>query len=517
MRRAVGLLSMDGSRSSTAPPVSDAYSTLTYTWTASPSQHFIVRATSDMDWVGSADVNSSGTAYSVELSCLVNRTYHLQVLHMQAARSVHAKLPQSAMLPLSAAERPVALRAGLWGRGGKYRAGEPLLPATRFALFDSSAYKNTMPEQFMDVVRTKTAQCRPTPPADGASSNAMASSRELLIGAEQQGSWQLTQAALDDSYVPYMDARTVHEFSTALLSHGARGSRPRPASHSQCAGSDKWSSIAFPRWHPAAHDSGADVVNQLLRARRRSSQDRSRETPPPLAATQPRIHIVGDSLSSGLFVSMVVATSSCAAAWPLWRAAALTEKYYCTDLEPLRARTQWARLSWMFWTAHGGVPGCFTTRSDGVILSELGLNASDPAPDLLLLESGLWDVEDTEPDSLLQEVPSLIRMLRERLPHTFIIWLGPLQVNQVSKTWRTASRLQSHTRALRSALEGLRVPLIDGRTMFTAINNTIDGRHYRLTDYWSWASVALQVWREHDRRAGGAFTFGDEQEVAAQP
>ena len=120
------------------------------------------------------------------------------------------------------------------------------------------------------------------------------------------------------------------------------------------------------------------------------------------------------------------------------------------------------------------------------------------APDLLVLSSGLWDVQDGSAASYAQSVPLLIDLLRRRLPHTTLLWLGPLPTTPTEHTWRTMHRLAEHTAVgLRAPLGRLGVPLLDLLPAFSAVPS-VDGRHFELQYYADALSIILNEWARID-------------------
>jgi len=164
---------------------------------------------------------------------------------------------------------------------------------------------------------------------------------------------------------------------------------------------------------------------------------------------------------------------------------------------------QWLNISWMFWP-NKGVAGYFD-RDPGLIMKELGLphrkqtdHLHMTSPHVLALQSGNWDVQERPVTSFEQEMPKFLAILRAWLPQTRIIWLGPLHLKVKGEAWRTSFRLEEHARMLSRLLRPHDIPLITAHSMYSAIDNTCDGRHFELQYYLDWFNLLLNEWLRVD-------------------
>jgi len=162
-----------------------------------------------------------------------------------------------------------------------------------------------------------------------------------------------------------------------------------------------------------------------------------------------------------------------------------------------------AQYSWMFWP-NKGVAGYFD-RDPGLIMKELGLphrkqtdHLHMTSPHVLALQSGNWDVQERPVTSFEQEMPKFLAILRAWLPQTRIIWLGPLHLKVKGEAWRTSFRLEEHARMLSRLLRPHDIPLITAHSMYSAIDNTCDGRHFELQYYLDWFNLLLNEWLRVD-------------------
>ena len=427
------------------------------TWPGDAHDHIIVRAGSNTDFIANVDSFWNGTHHMTSLFCSEKKMY---VVHVICTESVPApRISSNGMLGLLQVAPNLS---------------QPILPGTRFVDLRSPSYRANQPVQRMQLMSTMAISC---------------GVRDLVSKADHMhhvvGSWHWSNVSLDLPYLAGhgMEAKTLHSLSSNLMLRTPRS----------VWNSSNISQFTYLQWRGSAKDT--DYVRHMLIARhaKKSAMPRTSSK-----HRRPRIHIVGDSLSSGLFVSLVVASSRMNDALPLWKAASNLSDYLCARLRPLAIQTEWADLSWMFATTHA-VDGFFS-RDPNVIYAEHGFPHIS-SPDLILIQSGLWDVHDREAESLNPEVLRLITLLRTWFPATFVIWLGPLHTSEVGPTWRTARRLQQHAFTIRRLLEKVSVPFVDARSMFAAINNTDDGRHYEIAQYWSWANLVLNTWYKFDKRA----------------
>mmetsp|Transcript_67702 Transcript_67702/g.198820 ORF Transcript_67702/g.198820 Transcript_67702/m.198820 type:complete len:203 (+) Transcript_67702:1-609(+) len=172
--------------------------------------------------------------------------------------------------------------------------------------------------------------------------------------------------------------------------------------------------------------------------------------------------------------------------------------YRCSDYRPFDVMLPYARLSWMFSPYHGGPQ--VSSRPRNHVLTELGLrNVSEghgPCPDLLVIQSGLWDTrEPWEASEVAGSAVDVLVLLQSVCPSSHIIWLGSLQVEPLAntRTWLTASRIAQQSKLLDAALAPLRVPFVDARSMYSAVR-TKDGYHFAAQLYLDWANIILNEW-----------------------
>ena len=120
---------------------------------------------------------------------------------------------------------------------------------------------------------------------------------------------------------------------------------------------------------------------------------------------------------------------------------------------------------------------CFSLYSHPAAPLRTGLNRSFPrdgtiearAPDLLVIHSGAWDLQDHEPESLVAQIPQLLAILRRWLPKTQVLWIGPLQFVVTGIGWRTGFRAEQHAAAIARVLRSQNVPLINAHSASTLI------------------------------------------------
>ena len=182
----------------------------------------------------------------------------------------------------------------------------------------------------------------------------------------------------------------------------------------------------------------------------------------------------------------------------LFTRAASSRGYHCDGWRPHVARLGSLRLSWMFWVDRG-VPYGIGDRPDDTLLAEMGLRHHSPghdasAPDLIVLSSGLWDVQDGSAATYARSVPRLVALLRTHYPNTTLIWLSPLPTMPTEHTFRTAHRLAEHVAVgLAAPLKKLGVSLLNLLPVFSPIPS-VDGRHYEVRYYADAFSIVLNEW-----------------------
>ena len=252
------------------------------------------------------------------------------------------------------------------------------------------------------------------------------------------------------------------------------------------------------------------------------------------------IHVAGDSIGSGLAAALMLFFAERSAREELGSGPKQTWKNYSALWNPLYSCKNWqrfevevgrVRISWIHWAQTRCLHGS-SARPAAAQLIELGLwdcdretqagpscakerAAADPTsvdascysqctskPDVLLLQSGLWDVQDRPIDALPGEVDSLLRQLKSRhVPSTRLAWLGPLAVWRATgvHSWRTYHRLLEHAQTLVApVLEKHGVALVNALQMFAALPRdqaTGDGSHWHVDLYMDWMNVILNELR----------------------
>ena len=104
---------------------------------------------------------------------------------------------------------------------------------------------------------------------------------------------------------------------------------------------------------------------------------------------------MGDSLSSGLFVALAILGAEGHSLRPLWEKTSNRSRYLCQELRPVHAETHWANLSWMFYPNAHSIQGYFN-RDPKHLWTEFGLPNGSYPPDLVIIQSGLWGVQEVD-------------------------------------------------------------------------------------------------------------------------
>ncbi|KAJ1624468.1 hypothetical protein T492DRAFT_1046926 [Pavlovales sp. CCMP2436] len=152
----------------------------------------------------------------------------------------------------------------------------------------------------------------------------------------------------------------------------------------------------------------------------------------------------------------------------------------------------------------------FCGEAAGCSRSPCALQASS-APDILLLNSGLWDVQDRPPGEYASQLPRLLAFLEAHLPPaTTVVWLAPagyfLKEGVPLHTWRSTVRLRQHARAIfQAAAQTIRWQpgarerwvFLDPSALLAAIEPVGsaegDGRHWKMFVNMHLASVVLNA------------------------
>jgi hypothetical protein len=233
---------------------------------------------------------------------------------------------------------------------------------------------------------------------------------------------------------------------------------------------------------------------------------RSQPTNNLILSPRPWMHIAGDSVTSSLAPVMV--------AWfgdahhhraAVWRHFVSYSTYKCTGFKPFEYDSLPAMsLSYMNWVNKGA--NGTSARPAHILLRELGLSTcashllKEPTstcltgkdgggPDVLLLGSGPWELQDREPESFAVEVAQLLPVLRRLLPHTRLLVLGPLgqylsPEGEAVRSWRTQHRAMRLSRALRHVVSRQGDPSVlsfldlSGPLAAIGHSHTVDGTHF---------------------------------------
>jgi len=470
------------------------YFALEVRWVGPPGGKFFVRGESDIEVVGTAlasedrhgaQVPPFVSNYTAWLPCLRGDMYNTSVYLESDAAANAMEIPETAFVALQPSE------------------GE-LPPGKRFVDTTNTSGYRPMPMNIVRKFGTASWQrCEARTDVWAAALPDWSSSPSLIGGWRKQGR-TLPLPRLPGQNVgigTWCRGQPPDDFwQVGTLLQVAR-SLARPAD--KCSRPGKCAVFKPLLWQPHQH-SGArsnsvsgwvDFVGEALRGRWPSSK-------PP----NPWIHIAGCSLSSGMTASIVAAlgsTKEVAKHPELWHHFGSLPGYLCKEYRSFQFDLQWLNISWMFWP-NKGVAGYFD-RDPGLIMKELGLphrkqtdHLHMTSPHVLALQSGNWDVQERPVTSFEQEMPKFLAILRAWLPQTRIIWLGPLHLKVKGEAWRTSFRLEEHARMLSRLLRPHDIPLITAHSMYSAIDNTCDGRHFELQYYLDWFNLLLNEWLRVD-------------------
>ena len=211
---------------------------------------------------------------------------------------------------------------------------------------------------------------------------------------------------------------------------------------------------------------------------------------------------------------MILATAQIIAASKTWKRFENEDEYYSQGLQPLVFDVgSWLRISFMFWPNRLCVRGMFDRKVD-LVFRELGIKRSRAdtgpnisseqgweQPDVLVLQNGIWDVQDRPASHCTRGVQQILRLTQKWLPRSQVVMMGPLQTYvEGKKSWRTTYRLVEHSIYVARVTKLLQVGLqsniqvsnhqeynmptvLKDISMYSSINCERDQRHYQLHFY----------------------------------
>lgn len=501
------------------------YHALHVRWIYPPGCTFIVRAESEDEISGSAEHVRNGTRYAAWVPCLKGGTYTVTVYLLSNATANAADIPNEAFIPM-----PVP---------NTTRWRQAWAPRTRFLNDASPAYRNG-PVNEVQAIHTETQLCL----SETEHHNIGRGTAHLVGGWEKlqyriAGSGQVCDKQVcnlqvcdkpaehncccighrsnstDGRRLPLpvqpptvWSSKSVQDYACSFVPpnapHTFRGPRPAPAPR------DK--RLLWRPHDPVECDSRAcsalapwtDYVGLALE---RAAMGRGRQARPETPPEPKWIHIAGCSTTSGLagafnmLFNQMNASGGKLMLGPEQKRqlfkAATHSGYLCVDFKPLLFGCNGFNVSYMNWVSKT-VPGSIRGRPAHAILTELGLGDTERGPDLVVLASGLWDVQDERREQFEQsgqEARALVHLLRRWSPNTTLIWTSePLaKLGPNVKAWRSADRMLDYGRAILSALHPLGVPYVSVSSMFAPLPS-VDGRHYPMEYSMDWLSVILNVW-----------------------
>lgn len=513
-----------------APPQRCRYHALRVQWSAPQNCTFFVRGESGTEIIGSAEHVSNGTSYESWVPCLLGSSYNVTIYRLSHAAANAAEIPDGAFvsMPLPNTTR--------WR--------EPWTPRSRFMNDAYPPYVQQAPINEVRTIHEETHLC--TLKID---QRRIGHDSAHLIGGwkkleyEVAGSVNTCDKAtgcccissethatagrrlpLPIQPTSVWSAKSIQDYACAFapprMPHTYRGQRAQ----------------ALPRdkrllWRP--HNPAECDTKELRSASapwidfvRLATQ---RADAPPLpslpwkqnASSVPHaqiwIHVVGCSTTSGLVGAANMLFNEMNASKGGMQLSRQQAKqllksathagYHCIGFRPLQFGCSSFNVSYMMWVSRT-IPGSIRGRPPKAILTELGLAAVDRGPDLLVVGSGLWDVQDERREQFEQsglEARALVHLLYWYFPNTTLIWTGePMpKLGPSLKSWRTADRMLKYGRAIRSALHPLGVPFISVHSMFSPLPS-VDGRHYEMEYSMDWLSVILNEWSRAARGANVA-------------
>jgi len=221
---------------------------------------------------------------------------------------------------------------------------------------------------------------------------------------------------------------------------------------------------------------------------------------------RPWVHIASDSVASSLWPVIV--------AWfgglqhrrdPIWQKFSSYSTYKCTSFKPFEYNAlPAARLSWMNWVNKGA--NGTSSRPAHLLLTELGLptctshlrytpngscstSSDGGGPNVLILNSGPWELQDRAPEAFAVQLAQLLPALRQLLPQTRILIVGPFgqylsRGGEPVRSWRTQHRALRLSHELQQVVyrhgEPSFISFLDLTNPLAAIghSHTVDGTHF---------------------------------------
>ena len=496
------------------------YAALKVSWRGERGATFRVLGESETELVGAVEDLPSGhdkSARHVWLPCRPNQEYELSVQQLTSKAANLAEIPGTAIHEVNFAKEQ-----------------GPFTPGTRFAKPQKPSYSSAMPVSFVPKpTRLGRARCDESVTVPAAELLRPSSSSPRLIGG-----WRKEDAAfpsVPDVPPAAWAVGNLRQFAEEINGawYGGKIFTRQPT--------QKISLRKAFRWVPHEPTMSSEQreppprlwpwLDLLASSGRQKKLRQGRAKGANVSEAKFWIHIAGDSIGSGLAMALALFFLKRSAKQelrsPIWKSYSTREgSYSCKNWQRFEVAVGEVRISWIHWVQTRCVRGS-SARPAVSQLIELGLwmcddktskggacaqhqAATNPSavqhrcyeqciarPDVLLLQSGLWDVQDRPADALAGEVESLLRQLTSaHLRNTTLAWLGPLAVWRTSgeKSWRTMHRLIAHADALAPVLKSHGVLLINALQMFTGLPQdkvTPDGSHWHLDVYMDWLNVIL--------------------------
>ena len=502
-----------------APQQSCRYHALRVQWSAPQNCTFFVRGESGAEIIGSAEHVRNGTSYVSWVPCLLGGAYNVTIYRLSHAAANAAEIPDGAFvsMPLPNTTRwrkPWTPRSRFMNDAyPPYSQGAPInevrtlheethvctLKIEQRRIGRDSAHLIGGWEKLKYEVAGSVNTCDKETRCCCISSETYAThGRRLPLPIQPTSVW--SAKSIQDygcAFAPPMMPHTYHGRRAQAL---ARDKRLlwRPHNPAECDRGD-------PRGASAPWIDFVRLATQRADAPSGLLSLKQNESSVPHAPIW--IHVVGCSTTSGLVGAANMLFNEMNASKGRMQLSTQQEKqllksathdgYSCKNFRPLRFGCSSLNVSYMMWVSRT-IPGSIRGRPAEAILTELGLAAVERGPDLLVVGSGLWDVQDERREQFEQsglEARALVHLLRRWFPKTTLIWTSePMpKLGPNLKGWRTADRMHAYGRAIRSALHPLGVPFISVHSMFSPLPS-VDGRHYEMEYSMDWLSVVLNEW-----------------------
>lgn len=427
------------------------YDAMDVRWTSELGGSFFVHSTSRMRVVATARTQQlNTTAFSALLPCAPGEHYRIAVFLLANRSAMAREIPEEAWLPL-----------------GRFVTSR--IPSKqRFVSVSATSYTTNMVNISEVKIADLVMECTP-----GEATLCASPHEAHLVGSwVNRGSAPGSNAALMLDSMPTVaslppsawKAHTLESFAGKLagVSQSGKVHAIRPSASLRC--NCRWSPFS-PRGArgPAWLDYLTVPVAQATALLAGGS------TPP---ARRPWLHIIGDSITSALgaaaltlfFNSSVILQAM--HSLPT-RAVRRAKERQSEVQERVEVHTERARVSFSEWMSKS-VDGMFD-RDPTLVFAEMGLiyrkacSSSPPPgpcahdyPDVLIIGTGLWDIQDRPPSFMGRQLPVLRRLLDALLPMTRVVWFGPVGYYHgkpaIGRTWRTMDRLLRHTDGVLGAL-----------------------------------------------------------------